>query len=81
MHGLAHALVAAEGERQIGNAARHMHEGQVRLDPARRLDEVDAVIIVLMEARGDGEDIRIEYDILGREADLGCQNVVGALAD
>ena len=54
---------------------------QVLADPARRLDEIDAVVVVLLDAGGDGEDVRIEDDVLGREADLFGQNVVGALAD
>src|ERR1039458_2368601 len=59
----------------------HMHVRKILPDPARRLDEVDAVIIVLLHACGDGENVRIEDDVLGRKADLGCQNVVGALTN
>ena len=81
MHGLAHALIAAERERQVRYAAGDVHMRQVRLDPARRLDEIDAVIVVLLHAGGDGEDVRIEDDVLGRKADRVHQNVVGALAD
>ena len=81
MHGLAHALVAAEGERQVRDAAGDMHVRQVGPDPARRLDEIDAVAVVLLHAGGDGEDIGIEDDVLGRKADLVHQNVVGALAN
>ena len=54
---------------------------QVRLDPARRLDEIDAVVVVLLDAGGDGEDVRVEDDVLGREADLLGQDAVGAGAD
>ena len=70
MHGLAYTIVAAEGERQVGNATRDMHAGQVLADPARCLDEVDAVIVVLLHAGGDGEDIGIEDDVFRRKADL-----------
>ena len=52
---------------------------QIFFDPARRLDEVDAVIIMLFHAGGDGENVRIENDILRRETDLLGQNVVSAL--
>ena len=51
------------------------------LDLARRLDEVDAVVVVLLDAGGDGEDVGVEDDVLGREADLVHQDVVGAGAD
>ena len=54
---------------------------QVLSDPARRLDEIDAVIVVLFQAGGDREDVGIEDDVFRREADLIDQDVVGALAD
>jgi hypothetical protein len=63
-------LVAAERERQVGDAARDVGVRQVLPDPARRLDEVDAVVVVLLDAGRDREDVRIEDDVLGREADL-----------
>jgi hypothetical protein len=37
-------------------------------DPAHRLDEVDGVVVVLLDAGGDGEDVRVEDDVFGREA-------------
>ena len=55
--------------------------GRLRLDPARRLDEVDAVVVVLLDAGGDGEDVGVEDDVLGREADLLGEDAVGARAD
>ena len=60
---------------------RHLRAGQVLLDPARRVDEVDRVVVVLLDAGGDREDVRVEDDVLGREADLVDQDAVGALAD
>ena len=39
------------------------------------------VVVVLLHAGGDGEDVRVEDDVLGREADLVDQDAVGALAD
>ncbi len=54
---------------------------QVLLDPARGVDEVDGVVVVLLHAGGDGEDVRVEDDVLGRKADLVDQDAVGALAD
>ena len=55
--------------------------GQVLLDPAGGLDEVDAVVGVLLDAGGECEEVRVEDDVLGREADLVDEDVVGALAD
>lgn len=51
------------------------------LDALAGVDEVDAVVVVLLEPRGDGEDVGVEDDVLGREAHLVHQDVVRALAD
>ena len=81
MHRLAHPLIAAEGEGEIGDAARDVHVRQLGLDAARGLDIGEAVIAVLLDAGGDGEDVGIEDDVFRREADLLGQELVGALAD
>ena len=81
MHRLAHRLVAAERERQVGDAAGNMRVRQVLADPARGLDEGDAVTVMLFDAGRDREDVRIENNVFRREADFIDQNVVGALAD
>ena len=47
----------------------------------RRLDEIDGVIVVLLDAGGDSEDIRVEDDVLGRKVDARRENVISALAD
>ena len=78
---LAHRVVAAERERDVGDAAGDLRAGQVLLDPAGGLDEVDAVVVVLLDAGREREDVRVEDDVLGREADLVDQDPVGALAD
>src|SRR3546814_14519046 len=35
----------------------------------------------LLRSGGDGEDVGVEDDVLGREADLLCEDLVGARAD
>ena len=55
--------------------------GQVGFDPARRFDKVDRIIVVLLDAGRDGQDVRIENDVLRREADLLRQQAVGARAN
>ena len=55
--------------------------GSCGADLPRRLDEGDAVAVVLLDAGGDGEDVGIEDDVLGREARLLGQQLVGAGAD
>src|SRR3546814_4852863 len=78
---LAHDLVAAERERDVGDAAGDVAVGQGPADDLRRLDEVDRVVVVLLHAGGDGEDVGVEDDVLGREADLLGADLVGARAE
>ena len=54
---------------------------EVLLDPAGRVDEIDGVIVVLLDAGGHGEDIGIKHDVLGREGGLLREDLVGARAD
>jgi hypothetical protein len=79
--GLAHRLVATEAERHVRDAARHLGARQVLLDPARGVDEVHGVVVVLFDAGGNGKDVRVEDDVFGREAHLVHEDAVGALAD
>ena len=46
-----------------------------------RLDEVDRVRVVLLDAGADRQDVRIEDDVLGREPDLLGQDLVRAVRD
>ncbi len=50
-------------------------------DLARRFDEVDTVIIMLVNAGRDRKDVRIEDDVFRREANLLGQNLVSAGTD
>ncbi len=81
MHGLAHRLVAAEREREVRDAAGNVRVGQGLADLPRRLDEGDAIAVVLLDAGRDGEDVGVEDDVLGREVGLFGQKLVGARAD
>ena len=54
---------------------------QLGLDAAGRLQVCDGVAGVLFDAGADGEDVRIEDDLVGREADLLGQEPVCAPAD
>src|SRR5512136_3125820 len=58
-----------------------MRVRQVLPYPASGLDESDAVAVVLLHSSGNGENIRVENNVLWREADLIDHNVVGAFAD
>src|SRR3712207_8226820 len=54
--GAPHRLVAAEAERHVRHAAGHLGVRQRLLDPPRRLDEVDGVVVVLLDPGRHGED-------------------------
>ncbi len=81
MDGLAHEVVAAEREREVADAAADLHARARRFDDLRRLDEVDRVLVVLFEARGDREDVGIEDDVVRIESSLREEQRVGALTD
>ena len=81
MHRFAHGVVAAKGKRNVADAAADARAGQVRFDPARRLDEIDRVIAMLLEAGRDRQDVRIENDVVRRKAGALGQEPVGARAD
>ena len=55
--------------------------GQIGANPAGRLDEIDAVVVVLGNAGGDCKDVGIENDVFGRKAHLLGEQLVGPRAD
>ncbi len=81
VHGFANFIVSPEAERDIRHTAAYFGMRQVLLDPARGVDEVNRVVVVLLHAGGDSEDIGIENDVFRRKPDLVNQYSVGALAD
>ena len=54
--------------------------GQLALDPPRRLDVGDAVAGVLLDARADGEDVRVEDDVVGSKPACSVSSAMRALA-
>ena len=70
VHGLAHGVVAAEGERQVGDSARSERPGQVVLNPADGLYEVYGVPGVLADARAYGQHVDVEDDVVRLYAGL-----------
>ena len=73
---LAHRIVAAEGERHIGYAAGYEGVRQAAFDFARGLDKVHGIVVVFLYACGHGENIWIENNVLGREADDAREDVI-----
>ena len=78
---LAHRVVAPKRERDVRDAARGLGVGEGLVYLAHRLDKVHAVVVVLVYAGGYGEDVRVEDDVLGREADLLREDLVRPSAD
>src|SRR6185437_2308378 len=81
VHRLAYRVVAAEGERDVAHPTAHHHTRHPRLDLASRLDKSQPITVVFLDTRGDGKDVRIEDDVLGRKDHLLDQDPVGTLAD
>ncbi len=78
---LADRVVAAEGERDVADAARDVDPRQLGLDAPDCLDVGDRVAGMLLDAGADGEDVRVENDLIRRQPDLLGQQAVGAPAD
>ena len=81
MHRLADGIVSAKRKGNIADPAAHARPGEILFNPARRLDEVDCVIAMLLETSRDREDIGVENDVVrGKPGVLG-QQFVSARAD
>ena len=81
MHRPAHGLIAAKREGDVRKPAGDVTTRAGRADLARGLNEVERIGVVLLDPGRDGEDVRIEDDVLGRETDGFGQDAKGALAD
>ena len=81
VHRLAHRVVAAEREREVAHAPADEGAGAGLLDRARRLDEVDGVVVVLLEPGRHGEDVGVEDDVAGLEPGPLGEQPVRAPAD
>jgi len=81
VEGLAHRVVAAEGEGEVAHPAAHPDPRHLRLDAAGRLEVGEGVVVVLLHPGRHGEDVRIEDDVGGLEARFPGEQPVGAAAD
>ena len=63
---LAHGLVAAKREGQVGDPAGDLRAGAALLDQRDRVDERLGELVVLLHPGGDGEHVRVEDQILRR---------------
>src|SRR6185436_1728661 len=74
-------VVAAERKREVADAATDLDAGTRGLDDLRGLDVVHRVVVVLLQAGRNRQDIRIEDDVGRVETRLLDQELVGALTD
>ena len=81
VHRLAHHVITAKRKGDIAHTTTDLAARQGGLNYARGLDEINCVIIVLLHSRGDGQDVRIENDVLRRETGLFGENLVRTGAD
>ena len=80
MHGFAQRIIAAEREREVADASAHFCKREVLLDPFYSFDEIDGVVVMFLNTRGNGQDVGIEYDIFGRYANFADKDIVSAPA-
>ena len=81
VNGFAHGVVAAKTKRHIGHTARHFGAGQVLFDPTRGFNEIDGVVVVFFNARGNGKNVGVKNDVFGWEVHLIDQYAVCAFAN
>src|SRR5439155_17568221 len=81
VHRFAHVVVPAKRKRNVAYPAAHTRARKLPFDPARRLDEINRVITMLLETRGDGQNVWIKDDIVRREINLLGHEIVGPRAD
>ena len=81
VHGFPDHVVAPKGEGDIGDPPGNPGMRQAFLDPAGCFDEVDSVVVMFRDSGGDGQDVRVEDDVLGREVHLVDEDTVGAFTD
>ena len=76
MHSLPHGVEPPEGEAEVGDAPAHLGPGAHDLDLLDRVQEVNAVVVVLRHTRCNCQDIWIEDDVVAVEPDHVDQDVV-----
>ena len=81
MHRFADGVISTEGEGNVRDSAGDFGVREIFFDPTGRVDEVEGVVVVLFDAGGDGEDVGVEDDVFGREANFIDEDVVGAFTD
>ncbi len=79
VHGLTNAFLTTECKREVAHTARNLNAGQVLPDPAGCFDIGQAVAVVFLHPCCQCQYVWIDDDILGREADFACKQIIRAL--
>ena len=81
VHRLTDHIVATEGKRNVTHATACAHARATLLHLPHGLDKIDRVIVMLLHAGGDGEDVEIKNDVFWWKIQLPRQQCVSALGD
>ena len=81
VHCLADRVVSTECEREVGYSAGSQCSGEISLNPANRLDEVNRVFCMFLNAGSYRQDVYIEYYVTWRNAGLLGQEPVCSFTD
>ena len=80
MHSLTDIVITTERERQITDTATYMSPRQVLLNPPRRFDKVDGIVIMFFDTCSHRKHIRVEDDIVRIKAHLFGKNAISTSA-
>ena len=81
MDGFTYRLIPTEREGNVTHAARDFGVWQVFGDVLTAVNKVHSVIVVLFDAGGHSENVRVEDNIFWREAHFVDENAVRTLTD
>ena len=80
VHRLPDRVIAAERKRQVAHSAAHPCKREVSLNILSGFYVINSVVIVLLDACGDSQNIRIDEDILRRKTGFLRQQTVRSVS-
>ena len=80
VHCLPDRVISTERERQVAHSSAHPGKGEVCLNIFSGFDVINCIVIVLLDACGDGQDIGIDEDVLRRETGFLRQQTVRSVS-
>src|SRR5205807_2275765 len=78
---LAHGVYSPKRKRNVAYTAAHACAWKIFFNPARRLDEIDRIVTMLLQTSCDSQDVWVENDIVRRETGALSQEFVSPRAD